>query len=252
MPLALLAVLIGSLALLAGLALLLEPLLLPELSRPRDALWAAVVLLLGLVLVTAAERLQGAPMLGVLCGGLLVGRLGTEVGQQRWRQLPADERLQLQTVAHWQRRALDLAVAVSRAVGLAGALLVWVAQRSRRPVLNKRWVRADLPAAAMPVPGPEPEPEPEPGPDPETPSEPERAVNLPQIDTGGAAYADAEVARAGVAEAAPPVGDILDAEVEELDREELDHGPGAPAAVPTVRVIVDLEEVDALLDAADG
>lgn len=267
MPLALLAVLIGSLALLAGLALLLEPLLLPELSRPRDALWAAVVLLLGLVLVTAAERLQGAPMLGVLCGGLLVGRLGTEVGQQRWRQLPADERLQLQTVAHWQRRALDLAVAVSRAVGLAGALLVWVAQRSRRPVLNKRWVRADLPAAAMPVPGPEPEQEPAPGPDPETPSEPERAVNLPQIDTGGAADADAEVAGAGVAEAAPPVGDflerdilesdflkgdILDAEVEELDREELDHGPGAPAAVPTVRVIVDLGEVDALLDAADG
>lgn len=83
-----LAILIGSLALLVGLALLLEPLLLPELSRPRDALWAAVVLLLGLVLVTAAERLQGAPMLGVLCGGLLVGRLGTEVGQQRWQQLP--------------------------------------------------------------------------------------------------------------------------------------------------------------------
>ncbi|MEB3239101.1 MAG: Ycf66 family protein, partial [Cyanobacteriota bacterium] len=117
-----LAILIGSLALLVGLALLLEPLLLPELSRPRDALWAAVVLLLGLVLVTAAERLQGAPMLGVLCGGLLVGRLGTEVGQQRWQQLPPDERLQLRTVAHWQRRALDLAVAVSRAVGLAGAL----------------------------------------------------------------------------------------------------------------------------------
>lgn len=229
-----LAILIGSLALLVGLALLLEPLLLPELSRPRDALWAAVVLLLGLVLVTAAERLQGAPMLGVLCGGLLVGRLGTEVGQQRWQQLPPDERLQLRTVAHWQRRALDLAVAVSRAVGLAGALLVWVAQRSRRPVLTKRWVRADLPPASTPAPEPEPEPQPEPttnaAPAPEAePAEP--VVGLP----------------VAIVEA-----DILDAEI--LDGEILDgdiSGGDIPEA-EQVRVIAHLGEVDALLDAADG
>jgi len=226
----LLAILIGSLALLVGLALLLEPLLLPELSRPRDALWAAVVLLLGLVLVTAAERLQGAPMLGVLCGGLLVGRLGTEVGQQRWQQLPPDERLQLRTVAHWQRRALDLAVAVSRAVGLAGALLVWVAQRSRRPVLTKRWVRADLPPASTPAPEPEPEPTTNAAPAPEAePAEP--VVGLP----------------VAIVEA-----DILDAEI--LDGEILDgdiSGGDIPEA-EQVRVIAHLGEVDALLDAADG
>lgn len=227
-----LAILIGSLALLVGLALLLEPLLLPELSRPRDALWAAVVLLLGLVLVTAAERLQGAPMLGVLCGGLLVGRLGTEVGQQRWQQLPPDERLQLRTVAHWQRRALDLAVAVSRAVGLAGALLVWVAQRSRRPVLTKRWVRADLPPASTPAHEPEPEPEPTTNAAPAPEAEPaEPVVGLP----------------VAIVEA-----DILDAEI--LDGEILDgdiSGGDIPEA-EQVRVIAHLGEVDALLDAADG
>jgi hypothetical protein len=38
-----------------------------------------VVLLLGLVLVTSADRLSGSPMLAVLCGGLLIGRLGLEV-----------------------------------------------------------------------------------------------------------------------------------------------------------------------------
>jgi hypothetical protein len=228
----LLAILIGSLALLVGLALLLEPLLLPELSRPRDALWAAVVLLLGLVLVTAADRLQGAPMLGVLCGGLLVGRLGTEVGQQRWQQIPPDERLQLRTVAHWQRRALDLAVAASRAVGLAGALLVWVAQRSRRPVLTKRWVRADLPPAAMPAPeqepapAPETVPEPEPAPDAAPAPVAEPAVGLP------VALVETEILEA----------DILDAEV--LDGDILEAQP--------VRVIAHLGEVDALLDAADG
>lgn len=244
-----LAILIGSLALLVGLALLLEPLLLPELSRPRDALWAAVVLLLGLVLVTAAERLQGAPMLGVLCGGLLVGRLGTEVGQQRWQQLPPDERLQLRTVAHWQRRALDLAVAVSRAVGLAGALLVWVAQRSRRPVLTKRWVRADLPPASTPAPEPETVPELETLPEPE--SEPEPTTNAapaPEAEPAEPAVGlPAAIVEADILEA-----DILDAEI--LDGEILDgdiSGGDIPEAEP-VRVIAHLGEVDALLDAADG
>ena len=77
----------GSLALLVGLAVMLLPLLASELSRPRDALWGAVVLLLGLTLVTSADRLTGSPMLAVLCGGLLIGRLGLEVLQLRWRVL---------------------------------------------------------------------------------------------------------------------------------------------------------------------
>jgi hypothetical protein len=54
-----LAILGGTLALVLGLAVLLLPLLAPELSRARDAAWGAVVLLLGLVLVTTAERLTG-------------------------------------------------------------------------------------------------------------------------------------------------------------------------------------------------
>ncbi|MFM8277170.1 MAG: Ycf66 family protein, partial [Cyanobium sp.] len=87
-----LATLGGCFALLLGIAVLLLPLLTPELSRPRDAFWGAVVLLLGLVLVTSSERLTGAPMLAVLCGGLLIGRLGGEVGRGRWNQLSAEER----------------------------------------------------------------------------------------------------------------------------------------------------------------
>ena len=81
----------GSLALLLGLVVLLVPLLTPELSRARDAVWGAVLLLLGLVLVTSSDRLGGSPMVAVLCGGLLIGRLGSEVGQQRWRALTPEE-----------------------------------------------------------------------------------------------------------------------------------------------------------------
>ena len=55
-----LATLGGLLALPLGLSVLLLPLLLPELSRPRDSAWGALILLLGLVLVTSADRLSGA------------------------------------------------------------------------------------------------------------------------------------------------------------------------------------------------
>jgi hypothetical protein len=240
----LLAILIGSLALLVGLALLLEPLLLPELSRPRDALWAAVVLLLGLVLVTAAERLQGAPMLGVLCGGLLVGRLGTEVGQQRWQQLPPDERLKLRTVAHWQRRALDLAVAVSRAVGLAGALLVWVAQRSRRPVLTKRWVRADLPPAARTE--QEPEPAPTPAPADESP------VASVEANILEAEILDGEPLNGNSLNGDFMGGDVLGGDMLGGDVPAEEVPPEVFPEDEPVRVIAHLGEVDALLDAADG
>jgi hypothetical protein len=146
--LAMLATLGGYLALLLGLAVLLLPLLATELSRPRDSAWGALVLLLGLVLVTTAERLNGAPMLGVLCGGLLIGRLGLEVGQGRWRLLSAEEQRRLWSKERWQ-------TSLSQAGGAVGQLLAQVSQmstglaswmgerRQGRPATTKRWVRPE-------------------------------------------------------------------------------------------------------------
>ena len=90
-----LATLSGDICLLFGLALLLLPLLAVELSRPRDGVWGAVVLILGLVLVTSSDRMRGAPMLAVLCGSLLISRLSAEVGQSRWRALSDEEQKNL-------------------------------------------------------------------------------------------------------------------------------------------------------------
>ncbi|MFN5695621.1 MAG: Ycf66 family protein, partial [Cyanobacteriota bacterium] len=115
-----LATLGGVLALALGLAILLLPLLATELSRPRDSAWGAVVLLLGLVLVTSADRLSGSPMLGVLCGGLLIGRLGTEVTQARWRQLTPEEQRRLWSVERWSSSLSQVAASLGRA-GQLGA-----------------------------------------------------------------------------------------------------------------------------------
>jgi hypothetical protein len=153
-----LATLGGTLALAVGVAVLLLPVLVSELSRPRDAAWGAVVLLLGLVLVTSAERLTGSPMLAVLCGGLLIGRLGTEVGLARWRQLTEEERQRLGSMERWRssldQLAASLAWIAQRASGVLGTLggLGGAVTAGRKPKAGgKRWVRPETPPAAPPT-----------------------------------------------------------------------------------------------------
>ncbi|MFM7734340.1 MAG: Ycf66 family protein [Cyanobium sp.] len=142
-----LATLGGTLALALGVAVLLLPLVVNELSRPRDAVWGGVVLLLGLVLVTSAERLTGAPMLAVLCGGLLIGRLGSEVGLGRWRQLSEEERQRLGSPQRWRtglsQLGASLAVLLQRAAALPGVLGALVAQRQAPRSKGRRWVRPE-------------------------------------------------------------------------------------------------------------
>jgi hypothetical protein len=147
-----LATLGGILALVLGLVILLLPLLATELSRPRDSFWGAVVLLLGLVLVTTTERLTGAPMLAVLSGGLLIGRLGSEVGLARWRQLTPEEQQRLGSAERWRSSLDQLGASCARLLGMvAGALGgagTWIAERRQPRPSTKRWVR---PEAAPPV-----------------------------------------------------------------------------------------------------
>ena len=197
-----LAVLIGSLALVAGLLLMLLPLVASELARPRDSFWAAVVLLLGLVLVTASDRLTGAPMLGVLCGGLLIGRLGSEVGQQRWGALEPAQQQRFSETSYWTQQLEQLRGAAAKLLAAGGIVASWLQERLKKPEVSKRWVRADATDEASPTeaeptatePSADadssdepaeisaevaPEPEPEAEPEPESEREPEPAAELP-------------------------------------------------------------------------
>jgi hypothetical protein len=162
---AMLATLGGALALVIGLAVLLLPLLLPELSRARDAVWGAVVLLLGLVLVTSAERLRGAPMLGVLCGGLLIGRLSVEVAQSRWRQLSDQEQQRLWSPERWQTALQQFSATTARLPALvvqaSQGLLEWLQERRQPKVSGKRWVRPEPTAELQSQPQPEAQSQPQ-------------------------------------------------------------------------------------------
>ena len=138
-----LATLSGDLCLLLGLALLLLPLLAVELSRPRDGVWGAVVLLLGLVLVTDSEQLRGSPMLAVLCSSLLISRLCLEVGQARWRALSEAEQERLGSLEHWTTNLQQLAQAASSLGSGIGGMARQLKPSGRSGVSGKKWVRPD-------------------------------------------------------------------------------------------------------------
>jgi len=242
-----LAVLVGSLALLLGLALMLLPLLTPELARPRDALWAAVVLLLGLVLVTAAERLTGAPMLGVLCGGLLIGRLGTEVAQQRWLQLPSDGRHQLRDLQLWKGRLGGLGRSFSQLLGLAAGLLSWIKERlaKAKAPITKKWVRAEeTPAAQTPEPAGE-----ELAGAVSAVVEVVQVLEVVEVVEAPEQLQEAENEEPELAAGEIPAAELAAAAIIEVEAEAIPSQ--APAAVPPGSVIQSLDEVDALLDAAE-
>lgn len=231
-----LAVLIGSLALIAGLLLMLLPLVASELARPRDSFWAAVVLLLGLVLVTASDRLTGAPMLGVLCGGLLIGRLGSEVGQQRWGALEPAQQQRFSETSYWSEQLQQLRGAAAKLLAAGGIVASWLQERLKKPEVNKRWVRADAeatPSEAEPT-APEPsadadrrdeaaeisaevvpEPESETEPEPEPELEPEPAAELTvEVEATSAIEAETEAEPEVAAEPEPEPEIAIEAKAE--------------------------------------
>ena len=235
-----LAVLIGSLALIAGLLLMLLPLVASELARPRDSFWAAVVLLLGLVLVTASDRLTGAPMLGVLCGGLLIGRLGSEVGQQRWGALEPAQQQRFSETSYWSEQLQQLRGAAAKLLAAGGIVASWLQERLKKPEVNKRWVRADaeatpseaeptapepsadtgssdeaaeISAEVVPEPEPEAEPEPEPELEPEPAVEPAAELTV-EVEATSAVEAEAEAEPEVAAEPEPEPEIAIEAKAE--------------------------------------
>ena len=277
-----LAVLIGSLALLAGLLLLLLPLLASELARPRDSFWAAVVLLLGLVLVTASDRLTGAPMLGVLCGGLLIGRLGSEVGQQRWGALEPAQQQRFSETSYWSEQLQQLRGAAAKLLAAGGIVVSWLQERLKKPELSKLWVRADSTAEATPTEAeptatepsagadssdeaaeisaevvPEPEPEAEPEPEPELTVEVEATSAIEaEAEAEPEVTAEPEPEIEAKAEVIPEPEAVADSSEEDPSNDELPTveaevlDPAPQVEQPLAAVIQSLDEVDALL--ADG
>ncbi len=138
-----LATCIGILSLIIGFLVLLLPLLLTELSRPRDAMWGAVLLTLGLILITSSDRLRGAPILGVLLGSLLVGRLGWEVSLSRWNNLTKDEQVALGSLNRWNTNVSQYSEILKNLFESFLKIFKIFASNPKASSIRKKWVRPD-------------------------------------------------------------------------------------------------------------
>jgi hypothetical protein len=100
-----------------------------------------------LVLVTCADRLTGSPMLAVISGGLLIGRLTVEVGNGRWRQLSPEEQGRLGSWERWRTSLSQSGTALQGLVEVSGAkasdLLTSWQERRQPKTTGKRWVRQE-------------------------------------------------------------------------------------------------------------
>ena len=138
------AVAIGYLAIALGLSVLFVSLLLTELSRPRDALWGAIIMLLGLVLITSYESLNGSPMLAVFFSFLIMSRFLVEISQYRWQQLSEEEKISVKTLTRWKNSFKQVFLAGAKFGSIVFEVFKLFKPKPKPSEIGKKWIRSEL------------------------------------------------------------------------------------------------------------
>ena len=136
------ATFLGYLSLLAGLLIVLLPLLLIELSRPKDILMGFLLLIIGLVLLTNNDRFIGSPMIAVFSCSLLIGKLVLEITQSRWNQLSLEERVALRSLKRFNRSLSELS-ATFNYLGV-NFLELFKISDAKVKKHGKKWIRSEM------------------------------------------------------------------------------------------------------------
>ena len=92
---------LGGLFLAFGVLVLVIPLILTELSRPRDWLMGGILLFLGLFLLEENDILRGSINLLLVAMAILIGKMMLEIFQNRWNQLSGDEKKGIRSFERW-------------------------------------------------------------------------------------------------------------------------------------------------------
>ena len=134
----------GYLFLFAGLLILALPLILVELSRPRDWLNGGLFLFLGLFLLVENDLLRGSINLFVVSMAILYGKMMSEIIQTRCYQLSLDEKKRIGSFERWFVSVKQL----GQIIGLLGNSFFnffksFITQ-SEKPFKEKKWVHPVL------------------------------------------------------------------------------------------------------------
>ncbi len=134
----------GYLFLFVGLLILALPLMLVELSRPRDWLMGGLFLFLGLFLQVENEILSGSINLLVISMAILYGKMILEIFQTRWYQLGVEEKKRIGSFQRW----LESLKQLSQIFALLGNgflnFFTNLTSQSEKPLKEKKWVHPEL------------------------------------------------------------------------------------------------------------
>ena len=134
----------GYLFLCLGLLILALPLILVELSRPKDWLMGGLFLFLGLFLLVENVFLRGSINLLVVCMAILLGKMMLEIVQNRWYQLSSEEKKRIASFERWFESFKQLGQ-IFTFVG-NGSLNFFKSfkTQSKKPLKDKKWVHPEL------------------------------------------------------------------------------------------------------------
>ena len=138
-----LAVLIGYLLVPLGLIVLILPLVVAELTRPKDSFWGALIVILGLVLVLDNDRFKGSSLLEVCLGTLLFFRLFAEISQYRFQQLTLKEKANLTSFGHWKNGFLESIAAFLKLGSIFSETFQKLGPNKKQISKAKKWTRPD-------------------------------------------------------------------------------------------------------------
>jgi len=134
----------GYLFLFVGFLILSLPLMLVELSRPRDWLIGGLFLFLGLFLLVENDLLRGSINLLVISMAILYGKMLLEIFQNRWYQLSSEEKKRIRSFQRWIESFKQLFQ--SFALLAKGFLNFFTSftTKSEKPLKEKKWVHPEL------------------------------------------------------------------------------------------------------------
>ena len=134
----------GYLFLLIGSLILTLPLILVELSRPKDWLMGGFFQFIGFYLLAESELLRGSINLLVISLVILFGKMCLEIFQNRWYQLSSEEIKRIGSFERWFESYIQLGQSFA---SLGNSLINFFtsmtnqAEKSKR---EKKWVHPEL------------------------------------------------------------------------------------------------------------
>tara|TARA_B100000579_G_C22398312_1_gene650610 strand:- start:11 stop:529 length:519 start_codon:yes stop_codon:yes gene_type:complete len=134
----------GYVFLVVGLLILALPLILVELSRPRDWLIGGLFLFLGLFLLVENDILRGLINLLVISMAILYGIMISEIIKTRWYQLSFEEKKRIGSFERWIESVKELFQIFTLLVNRFLNIFQSFRAQSDKPLIEKKWIRPEL------------------------------------------------------------------------------------------------------------